>query len=115
MQKVVTHGYTDNSLIDACKKHEHRVPNFSRRGASYSGVSRGLHRGTCDVCDLERRAAGAVANATRAAMVMTSPDGRRVVTDERMRVQSAMQRETVTDAMVAELERVVSMWEVMAS
>lgn len=48
---VVTHGYTDGTKISACSRHTGQVPNFSPRGASYSGVYRGAHVGHCDLCE----------------------------------------------------------------
>lgn len=45
---VTTHGYTDHTTISVCEAHA--APNFSPRGASYSGVSHGRHQGVCSVC-----------------------------------------------------------------
>ena len=47
---VVTHGYTDGTAVSACAQHASEVPNFSFRGASYSGVYSGRHLGKCDYC-----------------------------------------------------------------
>ena len=48
---VVTHAYTSGQTRTVCAAHETTVTDYSRTGASYSGVSHGAHRGYCDVCD----------------------------------------------------------------
>lgn len=54
MAKVVTHQYTDGTCSVACAQHDNAVPDFSRGGASYSGVYRGAHEGCCDYCAQEQ-------------------------------------------------------------